>query len=159
MQVEHPVCCGIDVHKDTLTACLRRVEADGQVSKEGREFATTYTSLLALSDWLVEQHMERHGSPPDFFTAGGMSAALAVAQALENADDWDTETLIATMQGMSWETPKGTMTFRAEDHQALQSMYHFQIEVDDDIEWAIPRLVREITPDEMDIPVGRNNLD
>ena len=56
MQVEHPVCCGIDVHKDTLTACLRRVDANGQVSKEGREFATTYASLLALSDWLVEQH-------------------------------------------------------------------------------------------------------
>jgi len=55
MQVEHPVCCGIDVHKDTLTACLRRVEDNGQVHKEGREFATTYTSLLALSDWLVEQ--------------------------------------------------------------------------------------------------------
>jgi transposase len=56
MQVAHPVCCGIDVHQNTLTACLRRVEADGQVSKEGRECATTYTSLLALSDWLVEQH-------------------------------------------------------------------------------------------------------
>lgn len=56
MQVEHPVCCGIDVHKDTLTACLRRVDANGQVSKEGREFATTSLSLLALSDWLVEQH-------------------------------------------------------------------------------------------------------
>ena len=55
-QVEHPVCCGIDVHKDTLTACLRCVDANGQVSKEGREFATTYTSLLALSDWLVAQH-------------------------------------------------------------------------------------------------------
>ena len=56
MQGAHPVCCGIDVHKDTLTACLRRVDANGQVSKERREFATTYTSLLTLSDWLVEQH-------------------------------------------------------------------------------------------------------
>ena len=56
MQVEHPVCCGIDVHQDTLTACLRRVDTNGQVSKEGREFATTSTSLLALSDWLVEPH-------------------------------------------------------------------------------------------------------
>ena len=56
MQVEHPVCCGIDVHKDTLTACLRRVDAHGQVRKEGREFATTSTSLLTLSDWLVAQH-------------------------------------------------------------------------------------------------------
>jgi len=110
-----------------------------------------------INDWLVEQHMERYGSPPDFFTAGGMASALAIAQALETADEWDTETLIATMEGMSWETPKGTMTFRPEDHQALQSMYHFKIEVDDEIEWAIPRLVREITPDEMDIPIGRTN--
>ena len=56
MQVEHPVCCGIDVHKDTRTACLRRVDANGQVNKAGREFATTSTSLLAFSDWLVDQH-------------------------------------------------------------------------------------------------------
>lgn len=41
MQVEPPVCCGIDVHKDMLTACLRRAEGNGQVSKEVREFATT----------------------------------------------------------------------------------------------------------------------
>ncbi|RZL35186.1 MAG: ABC transporter permease, partial [Rubrivivax sp.] len=32
--------------------------------------------------------------------------------------------------GMSFETPKGKMTFRAEDHQAMQSMYHFRIKVD-----------------------------
>ncbi|MDN2567066.1 substrate-binding domain-containing protein [Aquibium sp. A9E412] len=111
----------------------------------------------AINDWLVEQHQERFGSPPDFFTAGGMAAALAVAKALETAETWDTETLIETMEGMSWETPKGTMTFRPEDHQALQSMYHFKIRVDEDVEWAIPELVREIKPEEMDIPVGRNN--
>ena len=56
MQGEHPVCCGIDVHKDTRTACLRRVDANGHGSKEGRELATTSTSLFALSDWLVEPH-------------------------------------------------------------------------------------------------------
>lgn len=55
MQVEHPVCCGIDVHKATLTACLRRVDAKGQVTKEVCEFATTSPSLLAFSDWLIEQ--------------------------------------------------------------------------------------------------------
>src|SRR5499427_4851247 len=56
MPVTYPVCCGIDVHKDTRTACRRRVDANGQVSKERREFVTTSTSLLTLSDWLVEQH-------------------------------------------------------------------------------------------------------
>jgi branched-chain amino acid transport system substrate-binding protein len=110
-----------------------------------------------INDWLVAEHQKRFGSPPDFFTAGGMAAALAIANALETADNWDTETLISTMEGMSWETPKGTMTFRPEDHQALQSMYHFKIRVDDNVDWAIPDLVREIKPDEMDIPIGRNN--
>jgi branched-chain amino acid transport system substrate-binding protein len=110
-----------------------------------------------INDWLVEQHQERFGSPPDFFTAGGMAAALAIVKALETAENWDTESLIAAMEGMSWDTPKGEMTFRKEDHQALQSMYHFKIRVDDNVEWAIPELVREITPGEMDIPIGRTN--
>ncbi len=110
-----------------------------------------------MNDWLVKEHMERYGTPPDFFTAGGMASAMAIATALETAEEWDTETLIATMEGMSFDTSKGEMTFRPEDHQALQSMYHFKIKVEDDVEWAVPELVREIKPDEMDIPVGRNN--
>jgi len=110
-----------------------------------------------INDWLVAEHEKRFGTPPDFFTAGGMAAALAIVKALETADEWNTETLISTMEGMSWETPKGTMTFRPEDHQALQSMYHFKIKVEDGVDWAVPELVREIKPDEMDIPVGRNN--
>ena len=108
-----------------------------------------------INDWLVKEHQARFDSPPDFFTAGGMSAALAIVKALETAETIDTEGLIAAMEGMSWETPKGTMTFRAEDHQALQSMYHFKIRVDDNVDWAIPDLVREIKPEEMNIPVGR----
>jgi branched-chain amino acid transport system substrate-binding protein len=110
-----------------------------------------------VNDWLVAKHQEKYGSPPDFFTAGGMAAALAIVKALETAEEWDTETLISTMEGMSWETPKGTMTFRPEDHQAMQSMYHFKIAVKDGVDWAVPELVREIKPEEMDIPIGRNN--
>ncbi|SFD54392.1 amino acid/amide ABC transporter substrate-binding protein, HAAT family [Sulfitobacter brevis] len=110
-----------------------------------------------VNDWLVKTHQERFDGPPDFFTAGGMSAALAVVKALETAETLDTESLITAMEGMSWETPKGTMTFRPEDHQALQSMVHFKIKVDDNVDWAIPELVRIIEADEMDIPIGRDN--
>jgi branched-chain amino acid transport system substrate-binding protein len=110
-----------------------------------------------VNDWLVLEHQKRFNAPPDFFTAGGMAAAMAIAKALETAPDWETETLIKTMEGMSFDTPKGPMTFRKEDHQALQSMYHFKIKVDDKVKWAIPELVREIKPDEMKIPIGRNN--
>ena len=34
MQAVHPICRGIDVHQAQLTACLRRVDADGQVTQE-----------------------------------------------------------------------------------------------------------------------------
>ncbi len=110
-----------------------------------------------INNWLVEEHMARFDSPPDFFTAGGMASALAVVKALRETPSLDTEDLIATMEGMTWDTPKGEMTFRPEDHQALQSMLHFKIRVDDDVEWAIPEKVRIIEADEMDIPIGREN--
>jgi hypothetical protein len=54
MQVVHPVCCGLDVHQATLTACLRCMRDDGQITTEMREYGTTFRDLLALSDWLVE---------------------------------------------------------------------------------------------------------
>jgi branched-chain amino acid transport system substrate-binding protein len=57
------------------------------------------------------------------------------------------------MEGMSFDTPKGKMTFRKEDHQAMQSMYHFKIKNDPAVPWAVPVLVREIKPEEMNIPI------
>ena len=106
-----------------------------------------------VNDWLVSEHQKRFKSPPDFFTAGGMSAGIAVVEALKKANSTDTEKLIAAMEGMSFETPKGRMTFRTEDHQAMQSMYHFKIKVDPNVAWAIPELVREIKPEEMKVPI------
>ncbi|WP_028671843.1 substrate-binding domain-containing protein [Saccharospirillum impatiens] len=126
----------------------------------GMEGATYYYYENPTNDinkWLVEQHLERFGTPPDFFTAGGMAAGIAAVEAIRRAGSTDTEDLISTMEGMRFDTPKGEMMFRAEDHQAMQSMYHFKIRVEEDIEWAIPELVREITMDEMDIPLGRSD--
>ncbi len=48
----------------------------------------------------------------------------------------DTEKLIAAMEGMEFDTPKGKMVFRKEDHQALQSMYHFKVKADRPATWA-----------------------
>jgi branched-chain amino acid transport system substrate-binding protein len=45
------------------------------------------------------------------------------------------------------------MCFRAQDHQALQSMYHFKIKVDPKVEWGIPELVRELRIEDMQIPI------
>jgi ABC-type branched-subunit amino acid transport system substrate-binding protein len=52
-------------------------------------------------------------APPDFFTAGGFSAAMAIVTALKKTNgDTKTNTLIKAMEGMSFDTPKGQMTFR-----------------------------------------------
>ena len=83
-----------------------------------------------VNDWLVAEHKKRFNAPPDFFTAGGMAAGIAVVDALKKAPSGDTEKLIAAMEGMEFMTPKGNMSFRKEDHQAMQSMYHFKIKVD-----------------------------
>lgn len=52
MRVLHERCCGLDVHKEFVVACLLTVDADGQAVRELRTFKTMTADLLALSDWL-----------------------------------------------------------------------------------------------------------
>jgi branched-chain amino acid transport system substrate-binding protein len=123
----------------------------------GMEGATYYYFGIPknpVNEALVAEHYRTFKSPPDFFTAGGFSAAMAVATALRKTNgDTQTDRLIQTMEGMSFDTPKGKMTFRKEDHQAMQSMYHFKIKVDPAFPWGVPELVREIKPEEMNVPI------
>jgi len=53
MKLLYQRCCGLDVHKETVVACLRLV-SDGQVTTEVRTFQTTTADLLRLSKWLAE---------------------------------------------------------------------------------------------------------
>jgi branched-chain amino acid transport system substrate-binding protein len=123
----------------------------------GMEGATYYYFGIPknpVNEWLVANHYKQFKAPPDFFTAGGMSAAIAVVEALKKTKgDASTAKLTAAMEGMSFDTPKGRMTFRKEDHQAMQSMYHFKIKVDPAFPWGVPELVREIKPEEMQVPI------
>ncbi|OGB34437.1 MAG: ABC transporter permease [Burkholderiales bacterium RIFCSPLOWO2_12_FULL_61_40] len=107
-----------------------------------------------VNEAMVSRHYSQFKAPPDFFTAGGFSAAMAVVAALNaSKGDASANTLIKTMEGMSFDTPKGKMTFRKDDHQAMQSMYHFKIKVDPAFAWGVPELVREIKAEEMNIPI------
>ncbi|MFO1273130.1 MAG: substrate-binding domain-containing protein [Rubrivivax sp.] len=123
----------------------------------GMEGATYYYFGIPknpVNEWLVANHYSKFRSPPDFFTAGGMSAAIAVVEALKKTKgESATDKLIAAMEGMSFDTPKGRMTFRKEDHQAMQSMYHFRIKDDPAFAWGVPELIREIKPEEMQVPM------
>jgi branched-chain amino acid transport system substrate-binding protein len=124
---------------------------------EGMEGALYYYFGIPknpVNEWLVANHYKQFKAPPDFFTAGGFSAAMAIVSALKKTNgDTGTEKLIAAMEGMSFETPKGKMTFRKEDHQAMQDMFHFRIKNDPAFAWGVPELVRVIPASELSIPI------
>lgn len=107
-----------------------------------------------VNDWLVKKHQEKYNEVPDLFTAGGMAAAIAIIQALEKTGgDVDSEKLISTMEGMSFDSPKGKMTFRKEDHQALQALYAIRLEKKEGVDYPVPVLLREMTPEETAPPI------
>lgn len=54
MDVLHQHCAGLDVHKDSVVACVRHV-VDGTVRREVRTFRTITKELMALSDWLAAE--------------------------------------------------------------------------------------------------------
>src|SRR5579871_3812276 len=55
MDVLHTCCAGLDVHKRTVVATVRRVDPAGKVSRTTKTFATMTCDLLDLSDWLTSQ--------------------------------------------------------------------------------------------------------
>ncbi len=55
MQVEYERCCGIDVHRETVVACMIVPDVDGQPVKETRTFSTMTGDLRALADWLKDK--------------------------------------------------------------------------------------------------------
>ena len=106
-----------------------------------------------VNDWFVKEHQARFKEPPDFFTCGGFSAAMAVVAALRKAGSTDTDKLITAMEGLSFDTPKGKMTFRKEDHQALQPMYAVKFAARPDVPWLVPTLLRELSATETAPPI------
>ncbi|WP_074433073.1 substrate-binding domain-containing protein [Neobacillus dielmonensis] len=124
----------------------------------GMEGFTVYYHDLPknkINDWLVTEHKKRfNGEVPDLFTPGGMSAAISIVEALKKTNgDTDVDKLIKTMEGMSFDTPKGKMTYRPEDHQALQAMYAIKLEKKDGVSYPVPTLIRELTPEETAPPI------
>ncbi len=53
MDVIYARCCGLDVHKRGVVACLVTPGEGGAPTKEVRTFTTMTDDLLALSDWLT----------------------------------------------------------------------------------------------------------
>ncbi len=56
LSVIHPLCCGLDVHKDAVSACLMFSDKKGRERTELAEFATFTDDLIKLKEWLLERH-------------------------------------------------------------------------------------------------------
>jgi branched-chain amino acid transport system substrate-binding protein len=132
---------------------LKAMKAQGLEGMVGAAYYYYEIPKNPVNDWLVREHQKRFNAPPDFFTAGGFAAALAVVTAIQKAGGTDTEKLIAAMEGMEFQTPKGTMIFRKEDHQALQAMYDFKLVNKPEVPWLVPVLTRELNPQETAPPI------
>jgi transposase len=57
MEVIYPHCCGLDMHKREVVACVVSTEPDGTACKEVRAFGTMTPDILALADWLAIQEV------------------------------------------------------------------------------------------------------
>jgi transposase len=54
ISVVHPICCGLDVHKDTICACLLWSDAYGRERQDVAEFGTFTSHLINLKQWLLD---------------------------------------------------------------------------------------------------------
>jgi transposase len=54
METIYSCCAGLDIHKMTVVACVRRLDSVGRIHESVRTFGTMTAELLALSDWLAE---------------------------------------------------------------------------------------------------------
>src|SRR5208282_6907843 len=54
IEIMHPDCCGLDVHKKSVSACLLTTDEDGKEQIEVKEFGTFTRDLVALKNWLLE---------------------------------------------------------------------------------------------------------
>ena len=126
-------------------------------SLKGMEGATYYYYGIPknkVNDWLVAEHEKRFHQPPDFFTANGMITGLALVAALDKTKGvTDPAVLIPAMEGMSFDSPKGEVQFRKQDHQLLQAMYGFKLAFPKDVAWAVPELTHTFSISEMKIPI------
>jgi transposase len=58
MRVVYQRCCGMDVHKDSVTCCVLLIDDNGEVRREKREFGTMTRELKAIASWLSRKRVQ-----------------------------------------------------------------------------------------------------
>jgi len=55
MEPIYTSCCGLDVHKRSIQACVRRLRDNGSIHQETRTFGTMTRDILEMADWLAAE--------------------------------------------------------------------------------------------------------
>lgn len=102
-----------------------------------------------VNQWLTERHKAAYGTPPDLFTESGFNAAIMLVKALEATNgDPAAEGMIAALEGMTFDGPKGSYTVRASDHVLLQPMTLVRLLNTTDPDFKFFELVTLFTPEQ-----------
>ena len=96
------------------------------------------------------EHLEAAGATPDLFSPDGFVAAQMIVQAVREGGD-TVEGMIDALEGWTFESVKGEITIRAEDHAMIQPMYQATL-VQDGGSWA-PELIEVVDAKTVEPPV------
>jgi branched-chain amino acid transport system substrate-binding protein len=96
------------------------------------------------------EHLEEAGAEPDLFSVDGFVAAQMIVQAVREGGD-DVEGMIDALEGWTFESVKGEVTVREEDHALIQPMFQVSL-VEGDAGWE-PELVETIDAETVAPPV------
>jgi branched-chain amino acid transport system substrate-binding protein len=108
--------------------------------------ATDNDANTAMADYL-----EAEGKQADLFSPDGFVAAQMVVQAVREGGD-DVDAMIAALEGWTFDSVKGSITVRAEDHAMIQPMFQVTLAADGD-SWA-PELVTAVDADSVTPPIA-----
>lgn len=128
----------------------------------GNDSATSYywrCPKNAANDWMVQEHLKRFNTHPDFFTANGFMTAQTIVELLKktNGKTDDTELLIKTLKTVSIDSVKGKAYFAKDGQQMLQNMYQIRFALNPEMDNTPTKGVdleclREIKINELELP-------
>jgi branched-chain amino acid transport system substrate-binding protein len=140
----------------TVVTGLGDVATYGAYAAAGEKISFLNHYFGGAADNKVEaamiKHLEANGHKADLFSPDGFNAALMIVQAIEEGGGDDVDKMIESLEGWSFEGPKGTMTIRADDHAMLQNMYQARL-TQNGGEW-VPELIEVIDADDVTPPVA-----
>lgn len=128
--------------------------AYGEAS-EGISFLNHYFSGAAGTD--IEKTMieflDDNSEKADLFTPDGFVAAQMIVHAIKDGGGDDVAKMIASLEGWSFDSVKGTLTIRADDHALIQPMFQARLTADGDT--FVPELIKVIDADTVAPPVAK----